>query len=184
MAKKSTRNDTKTKTTREELNVLHDISSFHLAAKLPLVQNKWIELGIWLELMKHITPNIDVVNRIVKSNFKRAMTNDKNNMTSSNLRVANVNCYYHVRSKMKVRGKPQYVDAILVTEPGQLPSLSQSIAWHHEVIIDLPPSWCTRFRLPRSITPPPPSQQRRRFNSSLDPSINATSSQAATQAAT
>ena len=134
-------------------------SSFDLVANLPHVQNKWISLQVWLELMKLHTLDLDVN----KSTFKRAMTNDKINKTSSNLTIVNDNGYYFARSKVMIEGRYQNVDAILVTTPGALPQRIQCISWRRAIIMHLPPSWCTRTRIPtpRAITPPPPSKRSR-----------------------
>ena len=135
-------------------------SSFDLVANLSHVQNKWFSLQVWLELrMKLHTLDLDVN----KSTFKRAMTNDKINKTSSNLTIVNDNGYYFARSKVMIEGRYQNVDAILVTTPGALPQRIKCISWRRAIIMHLPPSWCTRTRIPtpRAITPPPPSKRSR-----------------------
>ena len=137
--------------------------SFKIVARLPHVQNKWLHLPVWIELMRMHTPEIELVNSLTNAMLKRAMKRDK---VSTSFTDINLNGYYYGRAKLKVKGKSQHVDAILVTEPGTLPQLSSTILWHCQVIIDLLPSWCTRTRAPnlatRSITPPPPLPKRQR----------------------
>ena len=139
-------------------------SSFEVVARLSHVQNKWLCLPVWIELMQMYTPEIELVNTLTNAMMKRAMKRENN--VSTSFTEINLNVYYYGRAKLKIKGKSQHVDAILVTEPGALPQLSSTILWHRQVIIDLPPSWCTGTRAPnlatRSITPPPPLPKRQR----------------------
>ena len=133
---------------KQDRNAYYSIinSSFHAVAKLPFVQNKWIIFPVWVELMNLHAPEVNSIEELTNSTFKRAMTNPKRNMVSSNLTHINSHGYYYARTKRKIKGKSQYIDAILVTEPGKLLQLSNTIMWHEQLIIDLPPSWCTRNR--------------------------------------
>ena len=131
-------------------------TAFHVVAKLPYVQNKWINFAVWVELMHLHTPEVNTNERLTVSIFKRSITNAKRNMVSCNMTHVNEHGYYYNRKRKVIQGKSQYVDAILVTEPGSLPQLSNTIMWHDQIIIDLPPSWCTRKRAPKTITPPNP----------------------------
>ena len=145
-------------------------SSFHVVAKLPFVQNKWIHLPVWIELMKIHTPIICRIKDFSSGALKRVT---KKNMVSTSFTMVNPDGYYLVRGRKTIRGRPQYCDALLVTEPGTLPQLSLTILWQHKVIIDLTPSWCTCNCIPseysaRSITPPPlPIKQNRRSKAPL-----------------
>ena len=95
-------------------------SSFHSVAKLPYVQNKWIEMKVWIELMKlHNFPQLDIIQNITKDKFKRAMLNTDSAMLSTNFKEINSHGYYYGRSKIKISRKSQYADAVFVTEPGQ-----------------------------------------------------------------
>ena len=122
----------KKKSTDRKTHYSIGFSSFHHVAYLPFVQNKWISLEVWIDLMKgHIYNTDDVIRQLSKSDFKRAMTPTNFNMTSSSLQIENFNGYYYQRTNKKVRGiSQQHVDVILVTKPGALPRLSQRISWH------------------------------------------------------
>ena len=110
---------------KQDRNAYYSIinSSFHAVAKLPFVQNKWIIFPVWVELMNLHAPEVNSIEELTNSTFKRAMTNPKRNMVSSNLTHINSHGYYYARTKRKIKGKSQYIDAILVTEPGKLPQL-------------------------------------------------------------
>ena len=55
-------------------------SSFHVVAKLPFVQNKWIHLPVWIELMNIHTPGICRIEKFSSDALKRVM---KKNMVST-----------------------------------------------------------------------------------------------------
>ena len=139
------------------------IGAFDQLAKLPFVQNKWISSNVWYELalQRH---NID--SEIDASYFRRLLLASDSKI-SNDISVSNEHGYYSQTNKLWIGGRRQLVHAILVTEPGTLPRLSQAVSWHAQVIMCMPPSWRTHSNC---ITPPPPAapaQQRRRVSAAV-----------------
>ena len=137
-------------------------ATFDQVAKLPYVQNKWISIGVWLELMKKHAKN-DVIDSLNQGGLKRVMTSSRTNKVSSDIRIINESGYYHQRTGVRVNGKPQSIDAIFVTEPGRLPRLVHTLNWQCNIIIELPPSWSPSQTSIRTVSPTP---QRRKTNDS------------------
>ena len=141
-------------------------SAFESVANLPHVQNQWISIGVWLELIKLNTGGNDTIDKLNKSGLKRVLTSNTSKVSKS-VKLVSESGYYYQKTSLKVNGKTQNVDAIFFTELGVLPQLVHTLNWHRLIIIELPPSWhlplATRTQASiRSITPPP--SQRRRVN--------------------
>ena len=64
-------------------------------------------------------------------------------IASLNLRIISEEGYYFQTTKLKVNGKSQTINAILVTELGRLPQLANTITWQRAIVTELPASWST-----------------------------------------
>ena len=71
-------------------------SSFEVVARLPHVQNKWLCLPVWIELMQIYTPEIELVNTLTNAMMKRAMKRENN--VSTSFTEINLNVYYYGRA--------------------------------------------------------------------------------------
>ena len=151
---------------KHERKVLKNIvtGAFDALAKLPFVQNKWISTDVWFKLAEQ---RLNICSEINESYFRRILF-EKDSKISQNMSITSPDGYYAQSMKNRNGGKRQFIHAILATEPGILPALSQVIKWHAQVTMCIPPSWCTRSNCV-SPTPPPaaPVQQRRRINSAI-----------------
>ena len=105
-----------------DVKLFGNFLSFSVAADLQHVQNQWIKLSVWLDLMKNVAPHLDVVSQLARDKFKRAMLNKDYNMVSTNMKEVNENGYYYNSAYINLDGRgSQHVNAILVTQPGELP---------------------------------------------------------------
>ena len=96
-------------------NYLSIFSSFHAAARLSHVQNKWIGLNVWTELMRGVTPHLDVVRKLTKDKFKQAILKHEYNLVSTNMIKVNENVYYYNESKITIPRKTKTKRRRIVT---------------------------------------------------------------------
>ena len=110
---------------KHERKVLKNIvtGAFDALAKLPFVQNKWISTDVWFKLAEQ---RLNICSEINESYFRRILF-EKDSKISQNMSVTSADGYYAQSRKKNDGGKRQVVHAILVTEPGTLPVLSQVI---------------------------------------------------------
>ena len=138
----------KRKNERRAAKLLID-QCFSAVANLPFVQGKWICIKIWYQLiLQNVNEDFNV--QINEGYFKRVLI--ESGKVSTNLSVESENGFYYRSAKCKKGGKSQTFHAILVTEPGSLPQLSPLTFWINNIIIDLPPSWCTRASKRRKLS--------------------------------
>ena len=159
--------------------------TFDVLAKLPFVQNKWISTDVWFILAQQ---RLNISSDINESYFRRILF-EKDSKILQNMSITSADGYYAQSMKKRDGGKRQVIHAILVNEPGTLPVLSQVIKWHAQVIMCIPPSWCTRSNCISPTPPPPaaPAQQRRRLSYTSANTTQASTlvtTQASTQAST
>ena len=73
---------------------------FHTIAKLLYVQNKWIEMKVWAEIIKIQMSHLDAIQKTTKGNFKRSMLIIDTDMLSTYSKDVNKHGYSYGRSKM------------------------------------------------------------------------------------
>ena len=122
---------------------------FDRVAKIEGVKNEYIALKVWLHLIREYNKGNEEVTNLTASQVKTTITKSNRFPGNSN-NVSPTGYYYRTRSggtKRKADGTTETqtsIQAVLVTDVGQLPPLSNT-PWWEAVIIPTDPSWLPVF---------------------------------------